>query len=208
MIICCYTRIDDQWTEQELRDKLALLPQQLQAETLRKKQWTDRQLSIAGKLLVAEVISRLGYDGLSLDDIRSNTFHRPYFDAAVDFNIAHSGKLVICCGTKKGQVGVDIEKIKEIDMSGYTNHFTPKEWKKIDNQTESFYDLWTRKEAVLKAIGTGFYTPLPDIDVCDNRVEFDEVKYYLHKLNVEPGYSCHIASTTEHSQIDSLSINL
>ena len=56
MIICCYAQIDRQWSEQELADKLLLLPVNLRADALRKRQWIDRQLNIAGKLLLMEVL--------------------------------------------------------------------------------------------------------------------------------------------------------
>src|SRR5581483_3775947 len=175
MIVCCYTQIDHQWTEQELTNKLASLPEPLQVEALQKKQWIDRQLSVAGKLLVLEVIRRLGYDELSLSDLKYNEFHRPYFDAPVDFNIAHSGNIVVCCGTDKGEIGIDIEQIKEIDINEYQGHFTKNEWNKVNgdqNTTQAFYELWVRKEAILKAIGTGLSIPLQDIDVSEDTVGY------------------------------------
>ena len=55
MITCCYTEIKHEWSEQELADKLALLPENLQQQALSKRQWMDRQLSIAGKLLLLKV---------------------------------------------------------------------------------------------------------------------------------------------------------
>src|ERR1700744_1965996 len=102
MIICCHTEITHEWTEQELTDKLLLLPSALQQAALCKKQWIDQQLSITGKLLLVEVLKLLGKGNISLADIKYNLPHRPYFETGIDFNIAHSGNMVVCCATDKG----------------------------------------------------------------------------------------------------------
>src|SRR5665213_3335994 len=129
MIICFYTEINHQWSEQEFADKLVLLPAKLRQQVLRKRQWKDRQLSIAGKLLLLQVMKELACQS-TLPDLQYNAYHRPYFDNWPDFNIAHSGNMVICCGTDNGQTGIDIEQVKDIDLADYTDYFTPNEWDK------------------------------------------------------------------------------
>src|ERR1700741_1914846 len=112
MIICCHTEVTYEWNEQEFADKLLLLPSALQQSALRKKQWIDRQLFIAGKLLLFEILQQLGKGDISLADIKYNSHYRPYFETEIDFNIAHSGNIVVCCATNNSQIGIDIEQIK------------------------------------------------------------------------------------------------
>lgn len=210
MIICCYAHIDRQWSEQKLADKLLLLPENLRGEALRKRQWIDRQLNIAGKLLLMEMLNQFQLP-LSLSDLQYNTHHRPYFDSGIDFNIAHSGELVICCGTDSGKIGVDIERVKEIDLAEYNDHFTANEWDIIRNYPDvlnGFFNFWTRKEAVLKAIGTGFHTPLSSVDVAHDDVNYDGISYHIQKLNIDAGYPCHIATTGESGNVKLLSVNI
>lgn len=209
MLTCCYTHIDRQWTEQELNEKLFLLPDNLRGEALRKSQWIDKQLNITGKLLLIELLKQFNLS-LSLSELEYNTHHRPYFDNNFDFNITHSGNFAICCGTDTGKVGIDIEQIKPIDPSEYTDYFTDAEWKVIRSYPDimtGFYDFWTRKEALLKAIGTGFHTPLASVDVTDDFVEYDNVPFHIQKLNIDAGYPCHCA-TTSPSAVILLSVNL
>src|ERR1700760_1660627 len=118
MIICFYTEINNQWSEQEFADKLVLLPEKLQQQILRKRQWKDQQLSIAGKLLLLRLMKELGNNS-TLSDLQYNDYHRPHFVNGPDFNIAHSGNMVICCGVDDGQTGIDIEQVKEIDLADY-----------------------------------------------------------------------------------------
>jgi len=211
MIICCHTEITHEWNEQEFTDKLILLPAALRQSILRKKQWMDKQLSIGGKLLLIEALKQLGKGNISLADIKYNLHHRPYFETGIDFNIAHSGNIVVCCVTDKGRAGVDIEQIKEIDLTDYSDYFTPNEWSIINDyhdRFEGFYDFWTRKEAVLKAIGTGFHTPLSSVDVADNAIKYDGILYHIRPLDIAKGYKSHIVSTIEFEDIRVIKINL
>ena len=134
-----------------------------------------------------------------------------YFDAPMDFNIAHSGNIVMCCGTLLEQVGIDIEEVKPINLEDYTDYFTPNEWDQIHgsaNSQEAFYYFWTRKEAIIKAIGTGFHTPLSSVDVSGDNLAYEGITYYLYQLNIKAGYKCHIACTAEIDDLRLMRVNL
>lgn len=212
MVICSFTEIDNTWNEQELADKLMLLTDDQQQATLRKRQWMDKQLTIAGKLLLLKVLKKLRFEkNLSLVDIKYSEYKRPYFDAPMDFNIAHSGNIAMCCGMLLGELGIDIEEVKPIDLKDYTDYFTPNEWKHINNAADSqeaFYYYWTRKEAIIKAIGTGFHTPLSSVDVSGDSLVYDDVTYHLYPLKIKEGYQCHIACTVEIDDLRLMKVNL
>ncbi len=197
MITCCYTESIQQWSEEELGRKLALLPERFRARPLRYRQWIDRQLTISGKLMLLWLLRERGSE-LTLDDIKTTAFHRPYFENGPDFNIAHSGTMVICCLADAGRVGIDIELVKETDLTDFADYFTSTEWAQIlryPEKSDGFYDFWTRKEAVLKAIGTGLHTPLSAIDVSEDSFRYDLIDYHLRRLSVHTEYKCHFAST-------------
>ncbi|HWD87641.1 MAG TPA: 4'-phosphopantetheinyl transferase superfamily protein [Mucilaginibacter sp.] len=200
MIICCHSEIPREWDKQELSNKLDLLSPALQEAALRKRRLIDKQLFIAGKLLVREVLKEFDLEHHSFHDLEYNTHKRPYFNAGVDFNISHSGNRVVCCGTVQGVIGIDIEHVKVINLDDYPDFFTQNEWDFIHSHADKFdgfYKIWTRKEAVLKAIGTGFYTPLNSVDVVEDTVEYDGLIYYIQSVEIAGGYPCHIASTVQ-----------
>jgi 4'-phosphopantetheinyl transferase len=205
MTICFYTEIDHQWSEQEFIDKLVLLPEKLRQQVLRKRLWKDRQLSIVGKLLLLRVMKELG-SHLKLTDLQYSDYHRPYFNGGPDFNIAHSGNMVVCCGTDKGNIGIDIEQAKTIELADYNDYFTPNEWDKI--KEDGFYSFWTRKEAILKAIGTGFHMPLTSVDVSGESLTYDGITYYLMPLDISPDYKCHIATIDATAEVQLLRLDL
>ena len=197
MITCCYTEIKHEWNQQELAERLVLLPETLQQQALRKRQWIDRQLSIGGKLLLLKLLQERNNE-CSLADLGYNEYRRPYFDSSIDFNIAHSGNIVICGMTDEGQIGVDIEQVSQLDFNDFTDFFTKNEWHYINNHPDKFdgfYNFWTKKEAVLKAIGSGFHTPLNSVDVSNESLVYDDITYHIMALNIHPGYKCHIATT-------------
>ena len=206
MIVCCYTETDHKWSDDVLQHKLALLAPEMKEQALRKRQWLDRQLTIEGKLMLMKVLKRFELDkALSLNQIRYSNHHRPYFNTGFDFNIAHSGNIAICCGTLDGKIGIDIEQIKKTDLAYYKDYFTPNEWQLINgaaNKYDGFYRFWSRKEAVLKAIGTGFHTPLSSIDVTADVVAHEDTLYYLQTPVIKNGYKCCIARTVKDEQVN------
>lgn len=212
MIICYYTETTSHWSEQELTDKLILLPPKLRQAALQKSQWLDRQLYITGKLLLLKLLKAFGLDQkLTLNDLQYNIFMRPYFNATLDFNIAHSGNMVLCCGMLNHTVGVDVEEVKEIDLDEYMDHFTENEWNNINRSSDRydrFYYYWTRKEAVLKAIGTGFHTPLSSVDVSGESLVYDDYEYHLQSFNISECYKCHLATTAAGVKVQVIPVNL
>ena len=88
------------------------------------------------------------------------------------FNFSHSGERALCAVSNIGPVGVDIEKIRSIPGADAIakRYFSPQEQAELDNApaTEKqrvFFQIWTRKEAILKWSGQGIAqmetTPAP-----------------------------------------------
>lgn len=76
----------------------------------------------------------------------------------IHFNLSHSGNMVVCV-IDQCPVGVDVEKIRAIDMGVAESCFTEKERMLLQGDDQEllsrFYQLWTLKESYLKALGTG-----------------------------------------------------
>ena len=199
MIICCYTAINNNWTPHQLAANLARLPHAITSAILEKRNPRDVQLALSGKLLLLAALEQLEMEP-DLSALQLDAYQRPFFNDDVDFNISHSGNMAICCATLNGKIGVDIEQVQPIDFDDYKDYFNPNEWDEILNagdKTEAFFKFWTRKEAVLKAAGTGFYTPLLDIDVAADHVDYAGNEYYLTRLNIVKDYQCHLACTVQ-----------
>jgi len=80
----------------------------------------------------------------------------------IEFNLAHTHDLMLLAVTRRWPVGVDVERIRRLnDAPGIARRFfTQREADWLQRVSEgridrAFFDLWTRKEAILKATGAG-----------------------------------------------------
>ena len=85
------------------------------------------------------------------------------FSGELNFNLSHSGNRGLCAVRKGGDVGIDLEVVKqELDVVPLAERFfttAEKDWVLASNACRlrrNFYRLWTRKEAWLKGKGGGF----------------------------------------------------
>ncbi|CAN5897226.1 N/A [soil metagenome] len=91
---------------------------------------------------------------------------------APEFNVSHSGDWVLIALSGAGPVGVDVEEIRTVrELEAIaTRYFAPAEALAIRSAPASrrlaaFFTCWTRKEAFVKALGTGMQTPLERFQV-------------------------------------------
>ena len=88
------------------------------------------------------------------------------------FNISHTRNALVVAFSDS-EIGIDIESIKPIDLQIANRFFTSSEQEYInshDNPDYAFYEVWTKKEAYIKYIGTGLSTPLNSFDVMDSKI--------------------------------------
>jgi 4'-phosphopantetheinyl transferase len=96
----------------------------------------------------------------------------------IHFNLSRSGRMALYGFARGHEIGVDIEQINNfVDIELITEHFFSRR-EKSDLSTlpehekkTAFFNCWTRKEAYLKAIGTGLADPLDRFDVSLNPAE-------------------------------------
>lgn len=184
----------------EINTKLSLLPKQLQLRISKYTFENKKQQRIDGFELL---IKALTINGFNTDDyletIKYSPFGKPFFNDEMDFSVSYSQNKTILAFIKKGLVGVDIENIKKIDLHLYKDYFSSNEWSYINsipNGYTIFYKLWTRKEAVAKAIGKGTFLDFNSIDVLNDEILIENKKIYLFTDFITNEYCFSIASTT------------
>lgn len=159
---------------------LARLPAQEQQRILQYKRIEDRQRALLGMLTVNHMFQQYKPDLDMMKWYRRDQRGRPYIEASSgwqgDFTISHAGKWIVCAMTDKGRVGVDVEEIQPLDFATVFACLSREEFTLLLQQTGAnrwvfFYEKWTQKEAIGKAIGTGLVTPasLLTIEEAKNR---------------------------------------
>lgn len=182
----------------EINTKLALLPKYLQNKISRyvSEEKIQQRIEGLGLLKLALIKNKMEVDFIA--SVLFNTFGKPFVHGEIDFSISYADNNAILGFIKHGFIGVDIERIKAIDLNLYKDYLTKKEWAYIHDHSfveVSFYKIWTRKEAVVKALGKGFYIDLNTIDVLEDHIIIDKKTIYLSTQFLENDYCLSIASS-------------
>lgn len=103
-----------------------------------------------------------------------NAFGKPRLAdrPSVHFSLSHSGDLAVLAVSEQREIGIDIERVRPLDhLDLARRYFHPNEISEIeavtapDEQLQTFFRIWTLKEAVVKAIGKGLSIPLDAFEV-------------------------------------------
>jgi len=145
-------------------------------ESQKSKAFTTAQLRekyILRRAILRKELAK--FTGSSTEKINYNTneFQKPFLENGdVQFNCSHSNNYFVIAISGNTELGVDIEHYRELNDLDLTaerafsiNEFT--KWMSVaeDEKLDIFYRIWTRKEAIIKAIGMGLSYPLSDFDV-------------------------------------------
>lgn len=200
-----YCKLDEKLPVSLYQNYLRKLPFELQEKNQRFVRWQDRYANLFGKLLLLEALYKNEIVHLSLSDLKYNKYNRPYYENGLfDFNISHAGEYVICAFSKDVNLGVDIEKISDIDFDSFNKIMTPNQWSDIHASTNpivTFFDYWTMKESVIKADGRGLSIPLLQIQEKDGEVYYENKQWYVQHIDISKAYSTCLATNVSDVQI-------
>jgi 4'-phosphopantetheinyl transferase len=135
----------------------------------------------------------------------------PRTRGALRFNLAHSEELGVLAVTQTGPVGVDVEQVRRLPefkelVSQFFSVREAAEFSRLpwEQQPAAFFNLWTRKEALLKAMGEGIAHSLDRVEVSflpgeSARVlslpagPWAECEWSLVELAISPAYTAALA---------------
>lgn len=175
--------------------------QKTQNTILSYRNYYDQLLAFTSQLLQQYYLSSLLNKHPNQLDIHYTQHNKPYLVELVNsmdfeikkcnnpikpikYNVSHCYNYVVL-GVYRGddyEIGVDIEKIdyhkssEIVDMSKIV--FSESEQKLINGSVSNFFKLWTKKEALIKAIGTGFVTDF-----------YQSTQINLDDVEITEGYS-------------------
>lgn len=155
-------------TDEEYDYWFSLMSQEKKNRVNNYKDSDDKKRTVAGEMIARKLISEHCTIAPESIVFSIGPYGKPQVkNANINFNISHSDELVICC-VSTNQIGIDIEKIKPLNINILNKVCTCEDIEyiydeKVTNckfplsreELKRFYEIWTAKEAYFKCIGTG-----------------------------------------------------
>ncbi len=164
----------------------------------------DRNRFARCRGLLRELIAQLiGCDAASLA-FRYNAYGKPELDE-LHFNVSHSANIAAIALTRDVPIGIDVEAI-DPDADVLTlakTAFSREEYDALsamahEERAAAFFRAWTRKEAYLKLLGTGFSLASDSFTVSLTAEPLTFIgDCALRDIEVPPGFACAIATPRE-----------
>ncbi|SFR34740.1 4'-phosphopantetheinyl transferase superfamily protein [Robiginitalea myxolifaciens] len=128
----------------------------------------DRQTYVAAHAVLRQVLKAFGGDELSSQEFSRGDFGKPYLPvgARLNFSLSHSRDRIALAFDRNQELGIDVEwHNPEIDVQEVGSRvYSASEMDYISaggsDSAARFYQLWTRKEALIKKAGFGLSTPI------------------------------------------------
>lgn len=166
------------------------------ARRMQLQSWPDvraRHRSLLGSRLLREGLQRLGLAADAMVGLRYPALAKPTLDLPLDFSLAHCEGRILCALSTAGPVGVDVEPLGSLRAAGFKLYLSAAERAWAGEDAQRFYELWTRKEAVAKAAGTGGLRRMGEFEMVGNRADHAGLRWYTVPLEVGSGYVAQLA---------------
>lgn len=140
---------------------------------------SDRHLSLVSRALVRYLIAEVTRQNPQSLSFSTNEHGKPFLVELPDihFNLSHSHGAAVCALCRNAAVGVDVEDMgRHTDLSIAKRFFSSSEAELVSKASGAekrklFFDIWTLKEAYIKAVGKGLSIPLNSFSFNANETE-------------------------------------
>lgn len=127
----------------------------------------------------------------------------------IKFNLSHTKEMAMLAVAVDIEVGIDIEKVKTTSdyLTIAKRFFHLEEYEFLKNigntaqQQNAFFEIWTAKEAVLKATGEGIAAGMNTFNVQTNPIKHNSVTITLSRLKAPAAYKAAIAALSDEISI-------
>jgi 4'-phosphopantetheinyl transferase len=168
----------------------------------------------------------MGYTGVGANNLRllCGRYGKPMLDVSgcanrLDFNMARSAGYAAYVFARDTRLGIDIEQVREVpEMDRIVGlYFSVAEQSALSSlssreRERAFFDVWTRKEALIKALGIGLFLPLDRFTISvtpgnpvslrwAGKTNHTFEQWTIQDISVLPGFSAALAVEGSRSRI-------
>jgi 4'-phosphopantetheinyl transferase len=176
---------------------------------------SDRLTFVAAHALKRMALAQ-AVPGTSAKTLRfvADSFGKPFLagESALQFNLSHTAGLVALALSFHAPVGIDVETLGSPSVSRdlMQSVLTSVERDTVDRAADwerAFLDLWTAKEAVIKAEGKGLSLPLSEIEIRHDNALGPSRHWSLWRSQPTPRHVLALAWYESDSAVDNHPLN-
>ena len=179
---------------------------------LRFKFELDRARFLQRRVALRDILAPYLEVGPQDIEFRENEFGKPSVvtsagHAGLSHSVSHSDAVAVVAVTRAGKIGVDVERVRHMTERDTiaARFFAPCEVESLraldqTEQLDGFFNVWTCKEAVVKALGGGLSIALDSFEVAVRLTEPPAIlrwgvpgqatrPWRIHRLALESGYA-------------------
>jgi len=207
------TQVTERWSDEGFSALMDIIPLDLQQRVNAEKGWENQHGSLARKLMLWYGMNEMGANMNDLFECLEFTKSgKPYIRDAPHFSLANDGAVAVCAISETSVLGIDVERLKPLNLSDYRNEMTYLEWREIYSRIiplRRFYEFWTIKESVLKADGEQENVDIKEIYIQPDIAFYNAKNWYINPAELDYYcYTCFLVSSNPHADIDVINVDL
>ncbi|MET7035551.1 4'-phosphopantetheinyl transferase family protein [Elizabethkingia miricola] len=211
-VILFYTFISQNKPE-EIDAFFRTLTEELKLSISQYQNQKDRKARVLSKFLTAKLFHQF-YPDYQLDwkRLKKDENSKPYLEGYhFNFSSAHSEDLCLVCASVNNKCGVDVEVLNPLDVSVYKDFLHSEEQDyllKSQNSVDNFYNIWVKKEAVIKASGLGVSKELNEVNTLPDCIQVNGQDFFTNEVFISELYKVFIASENPSVKISVYNISI
>jgi 4'-phosphopantetheinyl transferase len=202
----------DRGSDTERADE-SILSSDEQARANRFRIGTLRKRFVAGRAMRRKILA--GYLGAGPAELQfvegpsGKPRLGPHLAKGIEFNVSHSDAALLVAVARDVEIGIDLERMSaSAPVVLAARYFSTHEQRALaalprQELAAGFFSVWTQKESLVKAVGSGLSMPLHCFDVMPNpggvgrlttrSKSIEAGRWRIYALDCFPGFACAVA---------------
>lgn len=179
-------------------------------EQLQRRTGRVRMASIAGLSMLTRGLSAIGVER-DLADLHFTEAGKPFWAQGPRFSISHSGRYAGCVVAASDDadfnVGFDIEQVRPLRRDVLARVLSAEELASAQGDPVALYQLWSAKEAVVKAVGVGL-RKIAQVRIDGDRARLEDTVWYLHRQVLDVDHVACLAINADGIGVDTRHVTM
>lgn len=203
MHVTIYIGCSDKIKDIDFKKHLDLVPKFMHPDILRYRDLREKKKRLLSRLMLIHALQQSGDIG-KLVKWKRDAQNKPFIKEWEHFSISYSEELVVLAKSDL-PLGIDIEKEIPVNVKELSQFFSKGEQAYISshkNPIHAFYHTWVKKEALLKAVGTGITEGLSENNTLEESFKYKDQNWHFTPISISTEYTSFICTNNSVDSIE------